>query len=55
MNIIPLLKITSPDYWCTWETQYGLARQLFGSDTAEESLAYGLVDRILEHTPAQKK
>ena len=23
--------------------------------TAEESLAYGLVDRILEHTPAQKK
>lgn len=40
MNIIPPLKITSPDYWCTWETQYGLARQLFGSDTAEESLAF---------------
>ncbi len=40
MNIIPPLKITSPDYWCTWETQYGLARQLFGNDTAEEALAF---------------
>ena len=40
MNIIPPLKITSPDYWCTWETQYGLARQLFGNDTEEKSIAF---------------
>ena len=40
MNIIPPLKITSPDYWCTWETQYGLARQSSENDAADEALAF---------------
>ena len=40
MNIIPPLKTTSPDYWCTWETQYGLARQSSENDTADEALAF---------------
>jgi hypothetical protein len=40
MNIIPPLKTTSPDYFCTWETQYGLARRFFGKDAAEEALAF---------------
>lgn len=34
MNIIPPLQINSPDYWCTWETQYGLARRTAEADTA---------------------
>ena len=34
MNIIPPLLINSPDYWCTWETQYGLARRTAEADTA---------------------
>lgn len=40
MNIIPPLKTTSPDYWCTWETQYGLARQTVENDTADQALAF---------------
>ena len=34
MNIIPSLQINSPDYWCTWETQYGLARLTAEAETA---------------------
>ena len=39
MNIIPPLKTTSPDYFCTWETQYGLARRIFGKAASAEAEA----------------
>ena len=41
MNIIPKLKVNTPNYWCSWLTQNEVAKQLYNcADEEEKSLVF---------------